>query len=525
MIEPKVYLYSQYIINDYGFAIVNETMTFKNDGISSIEIPAVQLSFPSQIAMKTIGDAYLSGGGFKISSSNLNGSLVISVNPSQSVLAPNSSTSFSLKFVVKDIVTVKGTSMNVTVLSYPSINLSLRNVTSVIFMPQSTYLSPIPPGYKSYSSGSRSGYILNLTDVRNITGKVIDAKVQSGSPNLHPIHVYRVIRTISISQSGTPQVTDTITLKNMGTSEISTLKLNLLTTSSSVVAVPSSYPPLVNPTRVTLNSGQIDIANDLKTSIRGGENFTISLLYDLPAKFYSVWRGNVNVTVPLNAPIQAPLDEYVVKLDLPPGFRQLSAGYYSFTRVTPISQGSLSFSYSISPGWASDRAIPVATIIFLIAFVGLYLAKRKEAEAKDQVGIPSVVSDMVKAFEDKIELVGSMLDNIKNEDPNSLNKAYFDELRRRLDNFRSRALQRLNEAKQKATTRSFYDLLNHIHDVEREADRAAKDMISLYEQYYTRRMRKETFDRLLPSYRKRLNDAIDKLSDQLNTAQKESKIV
>jgi len=49
--------------------------------------------------------------------------------------------------------------------------------------------------------------------------------------------------------------------------------------------------------------------------------------------------------------------------------------------------------------------------------------------------------------------------------------------------------------------------------------------LNLYEQYYTRRMRQETFEKLLPSYRKRLESALNQLSDQLNLTQREAKML
>jgi len=50
-------------------------------------------------------------------------------------------------------------------------------------------------------------------------------------------------------------------------------------------------------------------------------------------------------------------------------------------------------------------------------------------------------------------------------------------------------------------------------------------MLNLYEQFYTRRMRREVFDRLLPSYKKRLEKPLNRLSDEINTAQREAKLL
>jgi hypothetical protein len=67
------------------------------------------------------------------------------------------------------------------------------------------------------------------------------------------------------------------------------------------------------------------------------------------------------------------------------------------------------------------------------------------------------------------------------------------------------------------------EITSQIGEAEREENRSSKDLVNLYEQYYTKRMRQETFEKLLPSYRRRLDEATNRLSDVLNAAQRESK--
>lgn len=194
--------------------------------------------------------------------------------------------------------------------------------------------------------------------------------------------------------------------------------------------------------------------------------------------------------------------------------------------ASPLTQGTSNFAYSITLGWASDRAIPAASVIFFAALIGFFISSQKTEETEEEEGDMSEhASDLVKAFEAKTDLINGLFEQIQKEDKSNLNKAYFDELRSRLDAFRSRALQRLNEAKQKSATKKFLALLNQLHDAEREVDRASKDMLNLYEQYYMKRMREETFQKLQPNYNKRLGSAVNHLSDLLNVAQREAKLL
>ena len=233
----------------------------------------------------------------------------------------------------------------------------------------------------------------------------------------------------------------------------------------------------------------------------------------------------------MTPPIPAPVDTFTLSMSLPNGLRATQAQSRVVQNATPITSGEQTFAYSLTLGWASDRAIPTASVIFVAALVAFFVSierqEGEEAEGEEKEGgrITGDIPAMIKAFEEKVDLVNTMLREVPKEDPNNLNKAYFVDLRSRVDTFRSRALQRLNDAKQRSTAQRFSEQLTRIHDVEREVDRATRDILNLYEQYYTRRMRQETFEKLLPSYRKRLESALNQLSDQLNLTQREAKML
>jgi predicted nucleic acid-binding Zn-ribbon protein len=104
-----------------------------------------------------------------------------------------------------------------------------------------------------------------------------------------------------------------------------------------------------------------------------------------------------------------------------------------------------------------------------------------------------------------------------------VSRVEFNKIRNEIDSLKTRSINRLNEIKQTAGSKRFLELLNEIQDAEREEDRAAKDLLNLYDQYHSRRMREDTFRRLLPNYRKRWDAVTNHLSDLLNMAQKEGK--
>ena len=529
---PVVTVTNQYIVNRYGYAVMNETVKYNNSGSSPVQIPTLQLGVPQNISSRFVGNYSLVGEGYSLSTSTNSTGLLFSVS-SQNTLQPKAVSSFSLEAVIGDISVKINSSSAILVLEYPSLNLQVNTFNALIQMPTSTSISPLPPGWTSnQSSASRTTYKRTFASFSPANPHAILGTLQSSaSMDFHPIHVYRASRIVTAASNGSPQVQDSITLKNSGSSDLGSLRLATLNSSTRVTILPSMSPPLLNPTSLALSNGVIDLTRSPFVAVPSGRNFTLTVAYALPPKFYTVSGGSVRVDLPLSPPIAAPVDAFTLSMSLPNGLRATQAQPRVVQNATPITSGRQTFVYSLTLGWASDRAIPAASVIFVAALVAFFVSVERqegeeaEGEEKEGGGITGDIPDMIKAFEEKVDLVNTILRDVPKEDPNNLNKAYFVDLRSRVDTFRSRALQRLNDVKQKSTAQRFSEQLTRIHDVEREVDRATRDILNLYEQYYMKRMRQETFEKLLPSYRKRLEAALNQLSDQLNLAQREAKML
>ncbi len=527
---PVVTLTNQYIVGRYGFAVINETVTFNNTASGTAQIPSsLQVGLPTGIASQLTADYSLTGAGFNLTSAGFDSSgFRFSVTARQTALQAGSAISFSVKGLLKNIVNVTSKTLNILVLQRPSTDFKVDNLKVTIQMPTSTFLSPVPTGFASSSIGGLPSYKNSTTPSKTLSASTITATVQQQSTmDFHPLHVFAATRTITASSNGSPQVRDFLSLKNIGTLDLSSLKLSLRTTATGVTVVPTGFPPLLNPTLATLASGAIDLTlAPFQAAITVGTNFTATILYDLQSSDFSTSGGQVSVSIPRTPPIAAPVDSYTLTISLPNGVRGTQVQTKVVQNASPLTQGNVNFGYSITLGWASDRVIPAASVIFFAALIGFFLSSQKTEETQEEEGgMSEHASDMVKAFEEKTDLINTMFEGIKNESQTNLNKPYFDDVRSRLDSFRSRALHRLNEAKQKSATKKFLDLLNQLHDAEREVDRASKDMLNLYEQYYMKRMREETFQKLQPNYKKRLSTAVNHLSDLLNIAQREAKLL
>jgi hypothetical protein len=399
-------------------------------------------------------------------------------------------------------------------------------------MPVSTQFGKPPTGLTAKVTGSTTVYSATLKDVTTPAAVTqLKAIKQASAQDFHPLVVYQAKRMISVDSKMNPVVTDQISFGNLGTTALTTLYISPLTTASGrVTIIPPSEPRLLNPTSVTLDNYGITLSTAaLGASVSPNANYTLVYQYHPSQKYYDTSGGQIIMDLPTTPPIAAFVNSYVVGFSLPADVKVIQGPPQAFSNVAPAPWKTRSFtmSYGLSVGWAVGQGIPAASAIFALLLTGLYVSRTgmTEEEETEEESSTERASAMIKAFDEKTSLINGLWPEVAAADPNELNMAYFDELRGRLDAFRNRALQRLNEVKQKSTTQRFFDLLNQIHTTEREVDRATKDKLNLYEQYYTKRMRKEVFDRLLPQYSKRLERALNQLSDELHVVQREAKLL
>jgi len=521
---------SLYTLNRYGFATVNESVTFTNSQTSSVQISTLTFGFGN---LSSYVKAYtLTGSGFTLATpSSTEGPFMIS--SSQSIQAGGNA-SFVLSALLGGVVTrTSNGTLRVLTLTSPSISSGVSSLLNVVQMPASTTFVAAPTGLTEKASGSNVTYSSTATAGAPSAATAVSTIRASSAQDFNPLRIFDAVRSISADSHGNPTVTDTIEFQNLGTTSLSTLYVQPLAPGSTTATVEElTEPRLLSPVSVSLLTDSIDLTRLAvgypNNGVAAGGNFSITYEYPLGSSHYSVSGGQVSLNVPYALPIKAFIDSYTIELTLPHGATTSGSTSMPLGSVNPWEAGQTSFSYGLSVGWAIDAGVPLATILFCVLLIGLFASRTTTAEAEEEEEEESsseLAATMIKAFDEKTNLINSLWSEIASKDPNEIDKEYFDELRSRLDTFRSRALQRLNEVRQKSTSQRFYEVVNQIHQTEREVDRASKDKLNLYQQYYTRQMRKEVYDRLLPQYTKRLEKALNQLSDELHTVQREAKLL
>lgn len=529
----QIYVKSLYALNRYGFATVNETVRITNNGSSAIQAPSITIGF-GNLSSKVVATSVSTG--FSMGSPPSIGG-PFTVTTSQSIQA-GANVTFVLSALVNNVVSpgTNGT-LKVLTLSSPSISVQVNKILDVVQMPLSTSFKASPAKLTATVTGSNSTYSATSSNVTPSAVTSVSTIAQSPVQDFNPLHIYAAQRTISASSNGTPLVTDQIRFENLGTTPLSQIYLsvlNLPTAKVTIVTATATEPVLLPPFALPLSGGALNLAAFVvgypNAGVQTDTNFTLTYQYPLAAKYYSVSGGQVTVNVPDSPPVSAFVDAYNITLSLPQSARAVHTTPTMLSSVTPWQTGTTSLAYSLSSGWFIEGGIPVASVVFVLLLIGLFVARTTSVEAEgaeeeEEASSSEQASSMISAFDEKTNLINGLWAEIEGKDLNELDKAYFDELRGRLDAFRSRALARLNEVRQRSTSQKFYEVVNQIQVTEREVDRAAKDKLNLYQQYDLKQMRKEVFDRLLPQYTKRLEKALNQLSDELHTVQREAKLL
>jgi F0F1-type ATP synthase membrane subunit b/b' len=517
---PEVSLISQYTVGRYGYGVINETLSFHNNSTSQLSIPNFSLGFTQEIA--NLVSYYNYTFGYHVTQST--NSSIYQVNSSGQVVKPGSVSTFSLQLFLPKIVKTTNSSIYIYLMLSPSINISLSSSKFVIRMPSYTQLKNVPPGFGYTTTGSNTTYFRTDKNIQHLDAKSLVAQIQtSNQMDFHPLTVYKASRKLSFSSSGQIMVTDTITFRNDGVTTLSTLTVSPLTKrNTKIIVVASSQPPLLNPVTVSLSGYGIPLsASGLNSPVQSNTNYTISYTYQLDPSYYTASGGIVTLKLPLYPPIPAVVEKYTISVQTQPGVRVLAGQTLEEDNVNIFSTGTVEYKLQVTVAWSSDYFVPLASLVFFVLLFGFMVVKR-ESLAEEKLEEPSQkISAMIKAFEERNSIIVDSLEELKEKKKEG--KTYFDELRSRIDSFRSKALQRLNEARQTTVSQTILDLLNMVQNTEKEVERAVKDLINLYEQLHSNKVKKETFDKLLPNYRKRLERSLNALSDLLNELQRESK--
>jgi len=520
----SVSLHHYYTINTYGYGVLNDSFTFTNNGTSSVQIPTLQVGLPSKVSAR-MSDLILSPSGqFSLSQSQINGNTSVTITPDQPTLNSGANVTVALEGFVSNVLNYtsagfSGHAPSLVMLS-PSLNVNVSTFSSNAGVPSGAQFLTVPPGFTSSATGQ--DVAMTKTGVRPSASEVY-LSLNATATAVTPISVAHLVRTIVPSANGSPMVEDEFTIHNDGNFSVGQIHLNLLYPGlQSVTEIPSTGVPLVNPTVISLSSGEVALqSSNIGSLLLPDSNVTLTFAYPLPSSLIAVNGNSVTLTIPYKPLIGAPVSNYSIILAPAKGIAPSGPASFNDLTVTPLTPGNVKFTYAVSVGWAADQAIPAGILVFAVAFA--MFAIQRPSTSEDGEKAIRKTSDVLRAFDEKTGLETQYMDEFASAPKGSISKTEFDRMRNEVSELRSRAIQRLNEMKQVLGSGRQYDVLTRVAEAEKEEDRAFRDLLNLYMQYHGNRMNEETFKRLQPTYRKRVDSAINHLSDLLHETKTEEK--
>ncbi|MFQ6134808.1 MAG: hypothetical protein ACE5KU_03205, partial [Nitrososphaerales archaeon] len=335
---------------------------------------------------------------------------------------------------------------------------------------------------------------------------------------LLPLDFPSVERTFTVSADGSVTVRDGIRVVNRGESKATKIKLTLLNGDATTVGiVPIGSPPLINRFSASLLDGVLDLKGTYQISLSRGEEFLFGIEYPLSSEYSRPVDGAVSFDVPVKPPIDGVVGQFVVKVDPTSGIDVSGGESVVQEDATPFNTGFYSFRASLRVAWASDKVMPVATLLFVVALVALLFGKTQFRRAEEvEKEIPRV-EELVTIFEEKTGVIDDIIQSFRSKRRGGVPKSRLSEARRYFESLKGRSAGKMGETRSRIISAKPHlkDNLSELSNADKEYNRAVLDMINLYEQYHSGRIRAETFERLRSRYQKRLDKTRERLSESI----------
>ncbi len=509
-------------VTDHGFLAVSEVVHIKNDGASDTAVPTFELVYPS-IAAANMSTVTVHGPvAFTAEKTFANGATTVKVTPQGGSQIPAGSTvNIQVNFYLMHQVGVStGTAFLALIPLTPSMNQAAQVNSTIRLQPDANIGAP-PTGFDVKSSSDAKILSQGAQDVE--PGKGVTASIGYSRNQANALAVLdfpSVTRIFKISDDGKVIVHDEIRVVNRGGVPATKIQLTLLNKDvTSVEVVPISQPPLVNQFSTSLPNGVLDIASAYGVTLNRGEEYVFGIEYPLPAEYTRSADGGLSFQVPVKPPFDGVVNSFTYGISSSSGVTVSGSKNTAYTDAAPSNIDLFNFHIGLTFAWASGQVIPVATIIFLVVLVSLVSTKvsfRRSAEEKGEA-IPGL-EDFVDIFEEKTVATEDILRSLE-KTRKGTSKTSFAEARRRFETVRTRAASRLGEMRPKILAAKPYlkNRLADLTDADRELNRAVFDLINLYEQFSSGKIREETFNNLYGRHRSRLDKSKDQLNDDVET--------
>ena len=513
----------QMFVSDYGFILVNETIFIKNDFGTSVTLPSIDITYPSELYNKIIPQV--------ISPSNFSFNITLTENhtrltiysPQGYEIQPNENVTISVKFYLVKIFFPAGDLDYIAPIPLvPALSLPVEQANSSLSIPYFIVFASQHASFTPRIINDRWTLIGTFSNVAQGFSITENVKISTLEEIYFALLEFtEAKRELIFSSIGDIMVRDSITMINYDNKSISNLEPSLLTDDFKSVII---IPPLTNPFPNPLTEEPLKKLTEvpLGTSLEKGEKYTVTLEYSIKSSdFIKAKDGLFELSLPLNSPIDGVVYDYTVKVTLPEGFFAHSKTEESILNASPL-EGEQRIEIRLGSAWASKEIMPVASFIFIATLIAFIIVEKPfiKEELRE---IVIKTREYIESFEEKITATKELIDLYGKRKSERISKVEFKMTQQLLEERRNKATIKINELRPKLISLqpSLQKPLSEISDLHRDYDRVVRELINLYEQVFTKKVKVEVFDRLLPVQQRRVDEARERLLNSIDVLRRE----
>ena len=460
-------------------------------------------------------------------------------------LSPNATYLFTVNSIVADIITTapNGLLYNFTAAPVLTQDAEEANVTLLGAVGSSFAVAPNSTTYKTASIAGfpalkRQFKPWNAYSTEDFVGPYLTV-------SQYLVDLTSVERDIIVGNAGTLSVRDTYHLHNYAI-PITTMTVTLPSGATNVMA----YDVVGAMWTVPLNPGppyQVSVAPRYSEGIRGGEDFTFTLTYDLPQSQYVKqldWWGNFNLTIPMlnnqddfafaNATviIQAPRGFKIENVVLPTSNPAAPPIVYDPAKNEFVIQGATSSSnvtlgifYKFPPFWAGFDYLPwIFGLEVVLAAVVVVTRIRRGPEMAIPVPVERL-REFVGLYDERISLSRELVSMEEEVGRGGMVKHEFRRRSKVMDQRLDEINKSLMEVKAEIRTISqhYDELIRRIDRAEADIQVSRSSLNQVRGQYRAGKITRETYDSVTNDLTKRIDRAEGTVETILITLREEAR--
>ncbi len=167
--------------------------------------------------------------------------------------------------------------------------------------------------------------------------------------------------------------------------------------------------------------------------------------------------------------------------------------------------------------------MPIAIITFVVALAAGLLFRPRGGTILEE--IESKIEELVKVVEEKVSGTNDVLSDLKAAGA-SLTRSDLLTSRARIEDVRTKSGSRIASLRTEILTMSpgSQGALTQLLSSDREFDRSVRDILNTYDQFVSKRMKLETFERVRSSNERRIQDAANSLLDSVRAVKRSQEV-